>query len=54
MFEDLFKFKKAIFSKLEKCGFQKKGGVYRYSIFVLDKEFALEVIFQGSPFDTGG
>ncbi len=52
MFEDLFKFKKAIPSKLEGYGFQKSEDVYRYSTFILDNEFSLEVTFKGASFDT--
>ncbi len=52
MFEDLFKFKKPIPSKLEGYGFQKSEDVYRYSTFILDNEFSLEVTFKGGSFDT--
>ncbi len=52
MFEDLFKFKVAIPSKLEGYGFQKNGGVYRHSAFILDDEFSLEVIFKDGSIDT--
>ena len=52
MFEDIFKFKVAIPSKLEGYGFKKNGDVYRYSTFLLDNEFSLEVTFKGAVFDT--
>ena len=52
MFEDVVKFKRAIPSKLEKFGFEKDGEMYRYSTFLLDNEFSLEVTFKGGVFDT--
>ena len=52
MFEDLFRFKKAIPSKLGGYGFQKSGDASRYSTFILDNEFSLEVTFKDGVFDT--
>ena len=51
MFEDIVKFKRAIPSKLEGYGFKKNGDVYRYSAFILDNEFSLEVTFKSGVFN---
>ena len=52
MFEDFFKFKKVIPSKLEGYGFKNNGEVYWFSTYILDNEFSLEVTFKDGAFDT--